>query len=118
MKNTAPDPSLSSYTHMDAMILNIERACQAAIDSSMHLIATQKMGIPKNSADAFTLMQGAGLITKELAKRLKAMTGFRNIAVHQYQDIDADILHYIAKSGWKDFVTLFNAIGVKIDPQP
>ncbi len=26
------NPNLDNYTHIDAMVLNIERACQAAID--------------------------------------------------------------------------------------
>ena len=105
------DPSFVSLTHMDAMILNIERACQAAIDSAMHVIASQKLGIPKNSADAFTLLYRAGIIAKALTKRLKAMTGFRNIAVHQYQEIEIEILRHIAKDGWKDFVEYCHDLG-------
>jgi uncharacterized protein YutE (UPF0331/DUF86 family) len=110
------DPSLSSFTHMDAMILNVERACQAAIDSAMHLIATRRLGIPKNSGDAFMLLKQADILTKALADHLKAMTGFRNIAVHQYQDIDVDILHHIAKEGWKDLVRFCESIGLSIEP--
>ncbi len=112
------DLSFSSFTHMDAMILNIERACQAAIDSAMHVIASQKLGIPKNSADAFTLLHRADIIPHELAAGLKAMTGFRNIAVHQYQEIDAEILRHIAKVGWKDLVEFCAALELKIDPDP
>jgi len=112
------DPSFSSITHMDAMILNIERACQASIDSAMHVIASQKLGIPKNSADAFTLLQRAEIITKELAERLKAMTGFRNVAVHQYQEIEIEVLDQIAKEGWKDFVEFCTNLGLKVDPGP
>lgn len=111
------DPSCSSFTHMDALILNIERACQAAIDSAMHVIASRKLGLPKNSADAFTLLHHAGIIAKELTERLKAMTGFRNIAVHQYQEIEIEILQHIAKEGWRDFVQFCHALGLKIDPE-
>ncbi len=110
------DPLFSSFTHMDAMILNIERACQAAIDSAMHVIAGQKLGIPKNSGDSFTLLHRAGILPKEIAERLKAMTGFRNIAVHQYQEIDNEILHHIAKEGWKDLVVFCTHLGLEIDP--
>jgi uncharacterized protein YutE (UPF0331/DUF86 family) len=110
------DPSFESFTHMDAMILNIERACQAAIDSAMHVIARKKLGIPKNSGDAFSLLHRAGLLPDKITKRLKAMTGFRNIAVHQYQEIDKEILHHIAKEGWKDLVAFCTHLGLKIDP--
>jgi uncharacterized protein YutE (UPF0331/DUF86 family) len=111
------DPSFSSFTHMDAMILNVERACQAAIDSAMHVIASQKLGIPKNSGDAFNLLHIAGILSKEITERLKAMTGFRNIAVHQYQEIEIEVLDHIAKEGWKDFVEFCARLGLSIDPK-
>jgi len=33
----AADPELSSFTHIDALTMNIERACQAAIDLAFHI---------------------------------------------------------------------------------
>ena len=42
------------------------------------------------------------------------MTGFRNITVHQCQDIEWDILYHIAKEGWKDFVAFCACLGVDI----
>jgi uncharacterized protein YutE (UPF0331/DUF86 family) len=44
------------------------------------------------------------------------MTGFRNIAVHQYQEIEIEVLDHIAKEGWKDFVEFCTKLGLKIDP--
>lgn len=110
------DPSFSSYTHLDAMTLNIERACQAAIDMAMHFIADQRIGMPKNSGDAFTILHRAGILPEDLSIRLKAMTGFRNIAVHQYQEIDNKILALIAEKGWKDLVELCSSLGIRIVP--
>jgi uncharacterized protein YutE (UPF0331/DUF86 family) len=46
------------------------------------------------------------------------MTGFRNVAVHQYQEIDPQILQAIAEEGWKDFQQFCAKLGVKIDPYP
>ena len=110
------DPELGNYTHLDALILNIERACQAAIDLAIHIVASDHLGIPQSSAEAFTLLSKAGRIDATLAQRLSKMTGFRNIAIHQYQDIDPGIIHYIMQEGWKDLTTLCTAIGLKIKP--
>lgn len=99
------------------MILNVERACQAAIDSVMHVIATQKLGIPKNSGDAFNLLHMPGILSKEFTERLKAMTGFRIIAIHQYQEIEIEVLDRIAKKGWKDFVEFCAKLGLNVDPE-
>ena len=31
--------------HLDALTLNVERACQAAIDLAMHVVAAEHLGI-------------------------------------------------------------------------
>lgn len=110
------DPSLDNYTHLDAWTLNVERACQAAIDLAMHIVASERLGVPQSSADAFSLLRGAGKLDKDLAERLTRMTGFRNIAVHQYQTLDNSVIHYIMREGWRDFVALCHALGLRIDP--
>lgn len=112
----AADSSLSNMTHLDALTLNIERACQAAIDLAMHVVSVEHLGMPQSSADSFKLLQQAGKIDKVLAARLTGMTGFRNIAIHQYQDIEPDIVHYIVQEGWQDFVALCLALGLRIKP--
>ena len=50
------NPELDNYTHLDALILNVERACQAAIDMAQHLVALNHYGMPQSSSDAFILM--------------------------------------------------------------
>jgi uncharacterized protein YutE (UPF0331/DUF86 family) len=87
--------NLQNYTKQDSIILNIQRACEAAIDLAMHLVAEGKLGLPQNSRDAFALLQAEGMIDKQLAQRLQAMVGFRNIAVHDYQAVNLVILQAI-----------------------
>lgn len=112
----AADPSLGNYTHVDAMTLNVERACQATIDMAMHVVARQHLGMPQSSGDAFDLLARAQLIPTELSGRLKGMVGFRNVAVHQYQELDLDILRSVATSGVKDLVEFCAAVSVRIVP--
>ncbi|MFW5996514.1 MAG: type VII toxin-antitoxin system HepT family RNase toxin [Lentisphaeria bacterium] len=111
----AANPELDNYTHVDAMILNIERACQATIDMAMHVVTQKRLGMPQSSAEAFRLLSDAGVISTEMEKHLRAMTGFRNIAVHQYQRINTDILAHIAIQGWQDMVEFCSALGLRID---
>lgn len=110
------DTDLSNHTHLDALILNIERACQSAIDLAMHIVSTEHLGIPQSSSDSFKLLQQANKIDNKLASRLAGMTGFRNIAIHQYQEIKPDIIHYIMKDGWRDLVALCTALNLQIEP--
>ena len=69
-------------TRQDSIILNLQRACEAAIDLAMHIVRERHLGIPQESRDAFELLFRAGLIDADLSGRLKRMVGFRNVAVH------------------------------------
>jgi len=109
-------PELNDFTHVDALTLNIERACQAAIDMAMHRVAVNRLGIPQSAGEAFTLLERAGVIPAEQAKAMRSMIGFRNIAVHQYQELDHGILAWVATKSEVDFVAFGAALGVTIRP--
>ncbi|MGE7884148.1 type VII toxin-antitoxin system HepT family RNase toxin [Bacillus sp. NPDC094077] len=85
------------------MILNIQRAFKANIDLAMHIVAGKKLGLPQSSQEAFDLLVTAGLLSADLASKLKAMVGFRNIAVHDYQSVNLDIVRQIIEKHLKDF---------------
>ncbi len=72
----------------DAIVINLQRACEQCIDMANHMIRTKKLGLPADSAESFSLLRKAGVIDTDLEKKLAGMVGFRNIVVHQYQDID------------------------------
>ncbi|WP_308162512.1 DUF86 domain-containing protein [Bacillus sp. ISL-7] len=95
--------NLKDYTKQDSIILNIQRACEACIDLAMHIVAQQRLGLPQTSRDAFDMLESSSIIDKEIAKRLKAMVGFRNIAVHDYQTINVSILEQIVEKHLDDF---------------
>ena len=110
----AADPELSDLMHLDALTLNVERACQAAIDLAMHVVAMKHLGMPQSQADAFRLLADADIMARELAQRMIGMCGFRNILVHQYQDLEVEALHQVATRRWQDLVALCHAVGLRI----
>ncbi|MEF2097286.1 DUF86 domain-containing protein [Bacillus sp. CFBP9009] len=95
--------SLKDFTKQDSIILNIQRACEASIDLAMHIVAEQRLGLPQTSRDAFDMLHVALIIDENTAKRLKAMVGFRNIAVHDYQTVNIEILQQIIENHLGDF---------------
>ncbi|MFS0767238.1 type VII toxin-antitoxin system HepT family RNase toxin [Peribacillus phoenicis] len=95
--------NLKDYTKQDSIILNIQRACEASIDLAMHIVAERKLGLPQTSRDAFDMLHEALIIDENTVKRLKAMVGFRNIAVHDYQTVNLDILQQIVANHLEDF---------------
>lgn len=96
--------NLENFTKQDSIVLNVQRAGEAAIDLAMHIVSQASLGLPKSSREAFELLATEGIITTEIAKNMKAMVGFRNIAVHDYQEINLDILKHIVENRLVDLL--------------
>lgn len=90
-------------TKQDSIILNLQRACEAAIDLGMHVVRKRGLGIPQESREAFELLEKAGLLDSDLAQRMKKMVGFRNVAVHDYTDLNYEIIKVIITERVEDF---------------
>ncbi|OPX56417.1 Uncharacterized conserved protein YutE, UPF0331/DUF86 family [Oceanospirillum multiglobuliferum] len=101
------DPSTfaTDFTRQDAAILNIQRACEAAIDMAEHLVKERQLGLPQSARDAFTLLAQNNLITPDTANIMKKMIGFRNIAVHDYQAVQLPITVSIIEKHLDDFLS-------------
>ena len=98
--------NLNDYTKQDSIVLNIQRACEASIDLAMHVISEKKLGVPQSSRDGFEVLNKNNLIDDKLTKNLKAMVGFRNIAVHDYKKIEIKIVQMIIEKHLNDFQEL------------
>jgi uncharacterized protein YutE (UPF0331/DUF86 family) len=97
-------PFVEDHYKQDAIAMNLQRACELSIDIANHLIRTNKLGLPQDSRDSFELLNRAGLINAELTAALKAMIGFRNVLVHEYQKLDLDIMRNIIECRLHDLV--------------
>jgi uncharacterized protein YutE (UPF0331/DUF86 family) len=99
---------LDDMTRQDSIILNLQRACEAAIDLAMHLVKIRKLGVPQESRDAFAYLAEADLLDREHADRLMKMVGFRNVAVHDYKKLNLEIVKHIVRNDlgvFLDFAT-------------
>ncbi len=68
------------------------------IDIATYLVSTKKLGIPQSKKEAFEMLFKNNYIDEETLKRMKGMIGFRNIAIHDYKEIDEDILKDIIEN--------------------
>lgn len=93
---------LEEYDTQDVVVLNLQRAVQAVLDMAAHLGADLHGEVPRTLKEHFRLLGDAGVIDRDLEKRLVAMVGFRNIAVHNYEEIDVKILKSIVEHHLKD----------------
>ena len=116
----ACDPSTfaTNFTRQDAAILNIQRACEAALDMGQHLIRREKLGVPQSARDVFALLAHGGWIDAVLADGLKRMVGFRNIAVHDYQVLQLTITQSIIEKHLDEFLQYSQALLLRDAAQP
>lgn len=97
----------------DAIILNLQRACEASIDFALRLIAIERLGLPQDSRGAFAILEKEGWLSPTLCLKLQRMVGFRNIAVHDYQKVNLDVLRSILERHLADFEALLKEITTK-----
>ena len=95
-------PFERDYDRQDIIALNLQRACEQALDMANHVVAARKLGWPRTSAESFDLLERAGLVTAAMAGQMKAMVGLRNVVVHQYQDLDLDIVTSVVQEHLDD----------------
>lgn len=108
------------YTHQDAAILNVLRACDAAIDLANVVIREEQLGLPQSSSESFELLVRAGVIDLELGRLLCRMVGFRNVAVHEYRKLDLGIADSVIRERLDDLL-LFSRLMIQrdgTDPTP
>lgn len=98
------DDFLTNYTKQDSVILNIERACQSAIDMGNRIIKLKDLGLPQSNRDTFLKLEKEGIISIDLSKTLKSMAGFRNIAVHDYSSVNIEVVANIVKNHLQDLL--------------
>lgn len=108
-------PFETDYLRQDAIGMNLQRACELAIDIANHLIKTKKLGLPQDSKDSFALLQRAGMIGVERMKALQAMVGFRNVLVHEYARLDLHILVEVIEHQMRELLDFANEALTAVD---
>jgi len=94
----------------DIFVLNLQRAIQSAIDLAAHIVASEGLGISDTIRGHFVLLENAKVITKALSQKMQSMVGFRNIAIHDYENLDIEILKAILSKHLKDLEQFYTAI--------
>ncbi len=108
----------TNYNLQDAAVLNIIRACDTAIDLANMLIRLRRLGIPAESRESFAILSREKAIPVDLGQQLQKMVGFRNIAVHQYRDLDIDIVETVIVRNLDDLLQFAQVILALMNGEP
>ena len=105
---------VSDYDLQDIICINLERAVQLAVDLGLHLLVLSDIKPPATMSEVFSSLAVEKIISPELAAKLKGAVGFRNIAVHEYEEINWAIVSSILNGSLDDFRVFMAAILGKI----
>ena len=87
------------YAVLHALQLSIE----ATVEIATHICAADALGTPSSYAEAFDLIERAGIVDAELAEDLRRMARFRNRIVHFYGQIDLPLVYRLLQERLGDF---------------
>lgn len=92
----------------------VERTLQMLIetcaDIANHIISDRNMRIPTSYSDTFRVLLENNVIDENLFAVMEKMAKFRNIVVHQYEEVDAEIVIIVLRKHLDDFVRFRGAI--------
>ena len=83
----------SDYDRQDIIAVNLEHGIQLAVDIGTHLVAASTQPVPDTMAQVFRLLAQQSVIEPSLGEALAKAAGLRNIAVHEYSQLDWERLH-------------------------
>jgi len=98
----------------DIITLNLTRAVQLSVDIAAHWIASlEEIPAPNTMGGMFDALAQYGHLDGKLAERMRKSVGFRNVAVHQYEAIDWQVMYAICQYHLGDF-TQFSKVAYAV----
>ena len=92
----------------------IERTLQMMIETCVdiagHIISDKGYRIPQSYSDTFRVLHEEHLVNEKLYAALEKMAKFRNVVVHHYDKVDAEIVVGILETDLEDFKGFRNSI--------
>jgi len=87
----------------DIITLNLSRAIQLSVDVAMHMASQLDVPTPGTMGAAFEALSAQKVIDADVAERMRKAVGFRNIAVHNYEAINWEVVMAIVQQHLGDF---------------
>jgi uncharacterized protein YutE (UPF0331/DUF86 family) len=85
-------------TAREVVVLNLLVAIQTCLDLAAHWLADEGWDVPATYGDVFLALADHEVLAHDLASRLAAASGLRNLIAHQYAALDWPRVHAIARS--------------------
>jgi uncharacterized protein YutE (UPF0331/DUF86 family) len=104
------DAFRADRTAREVVILNLFIALQDCLSLAAHWLSDAGIDVPQSYAQAFLRLGDRGVVPAELAARLAAASGLRNLVAHRYGVLDWDRIHEIASTRLDDLLAFCEAL--------
>ena len=94
----------------DVVTHNLQLAIQGAIGIASHIISDEGWGVPNTLVGLFDILKEHKVLDEKTTDIMRRMVGFRNIIVHEYDEVDLDKVHQILASRLDDFSSFMKQI--------
>ena len=81
----------------------LQMAIEACLDVASHVLTDRGLRAPSTYAETFEVLVQAELMSPDLGRVMIEMTGFRNVVVHEYTRVDAEVVIRILRERLEDF---------------
>ena len=81
----------------------LQLSIECLLDIGTMLVTGLGLRRPERHQDVVDILVGAGVLSPELGARLAGIAGFRNILVHEYLQIDRNLVYQKLQEGVADF---------------
>lgn len=88
----------------------LQLAIQACLDAASHVVSDDRLGEPSTTRELFSLLARAGRLTQELAQKLSAAAGFRNVLVQGYAEVDSRVTRDVLEHHLGDLLAFAEAL--------
>ena len=110
MGDVSESAFLANRERQYAVLHALQLAIEGTVDIATHICAADDLGIPSSYAEAFDLLEKAGVLDAALAEDLRRMARFRNRVVHLYAHLDLSAVYRILRERLDDFDRYLSAI--------
>lgn len=92
----------------------LQIAIQAALDVASHIVSSERLGEPSTNHELFDLLARGGWLEQDIVRALRGMVGFRNVVVHEYDDVDLGVVRDVVEHHLDDLVAFVATIRAKL----
>ena len=100
-------------TVREVVILNLFVALQDCLSLAAHWLSDAGLDVPQSYAQVLLRLGERGVVAPDLAARLAAASGLRNLVAHRYGAIDWDRIHEIASTRLDELLAFCEALARK-----